>query len=537
MESIYRLIIYLEQANFHHAVVCAGARNALLIKAVADSKIFTLWSQPDERAASFFALGLNQNHQKKAFVVTTSGTAASECFSAVIEAHYQESSLLIISADRPRRYENSGAPQAINQIKLFGDYAQYLELSDSEDKWDKRDFVERLNQQDRPLHLNFFLEDPKEQLKRLEGQNLRDQIQAFKSKVKNEEFSSVIEVSSIIQPSTSTPEIDPYNPIVILGPLYKPDKVSLVQNWVNSLSPAIPILNESTSNIKTKCSFNLDENSIQKSLQQGLICSIIKVGSTPTHRIWRDIDDFFGQLPVYNFTDMSYPGLSRKSQVYNFKLKDLVRTQIKNSFPPNLFFEINNQKIKARNNLIRQYPLSELSWLHRIKIVNQNSRVYLGNSLPVRYWDIAGEVPVEEVWANRGANGIDGQLSSFLGWTLNHVDQKSNFIGVFGDLTTFYDMQALWIYHQFEARFQKLKIQIWIINNQGGQIFKRVSADPLFINNHRLDFSYLAKMFSVAYSSLKRESDFIIDSLPLKIYEVFPDSEQQEEFNLKWKNS
>jgi 2-succinyl-5-enolpyruvyl-6-hydroxy-3-cyclohexene-1-carboxylate synthase len=530
MNTIKKLIEGLSNLGYQHAVFCTGARNALIVKAIADSERFQLWSQPDERSASFFAMGLSRNQSKKAFVVTTSGTAVSECFSAIIEAHYQNSPLLIITADRPKRYHQSGAPQTINQIKIFGDYAHYFELSDPESNWDLKEWQAKLDSLKGPIHLNFFLEDPKEFFKNWDGNSFKKSL------------SPVVTSNSNLAPYETLPTLDGpmisiANPVVILGPLYEEKEIELAQDWLNGLPEAVPVMNEATSNTFSKSSFLIGDGFIKKQIEKKQIQSLIKIGGTPTHSIWREIEDNYADLPIYNFTNSRYPGLARTQLVSRFYLADLSRVLVKSDFTTKLFFHENQRLIGMRDRLLDDFSLSEVAWFSRLKKVSQNARVYLGNSLPVRYWDFAAETKPLEVWANRGANGIDGQISSFFGWALNHreKDSSSHFMGIFGDLTAFYDMQAFWFYKTFRDRFDSLKISLFIMNNGGGRIFNKVLYDPLFINQHEINFRNLSKMFLIPYEPLKEDSDFKLNSKGLKIFEVFPSLSEQEEFDKAWR--
>ncbi len=104
--------------------ICAGARNAPLVQTLLRLKDLHAWHFFDERSAGFFALGKIRQQGKPVAVLTTSGTAAVEVFPAVVEAYYSRAPLLIITADRPKTYRGTGAPQAIEQQNLFGIYVE-----------------------------------------------------------------------------------------------------------------------------------------------------------------------------------------------------------------------------------------------------------------------------------------------------------------------------------------------------------------------------------------------------------------------------
>jgi 2-succinyl-5-enolpyruvyl-6-hydroxy-3-cyclohexene-1-carboxylate synthase len=114
------------RAGLCEFVVCAGARNAALIEALARAEAaghVRLWRHFEERAAAFFALGRTMDSGRPCAVVTTSGTAAAELLPAMIEGFYQNRPLVAITADRPAAFRGSGAPQSIDQTRLFGTHA------------------------------------------------------------------------------------------------------------------------------------------------------------------------------------------------------------------------------------------------------------------------------------------------------------------------------------------------------------------------------------------------------------------------------
>ena len=106
--------------------VCPGGRNAPLVEALEAMLAGTaeVLSFFDERSAGFFALGRARRDRSPVAVVTTSGTAAAELLPAMVEAYYSTVAVVAVTADRPRAFRGSGAPQAIDQVNLFGPYAE-----------------------------------------------------------------------------------------------------------------------------------------------------------------------------------------------------------------------------------------------------------------------------------------------------------------------------------------------------------------------------------------------------------------------------
>ncbi len=136
------LIARVRTLGVEEFVVCGGSRNAPLIVALAGARTFSF---VDERSAAFFALGRCKRDDKPVAVVTTSGTAVAELLPAAIEAYYSGAPLVLITADRPARFRGTGAPQAIEQIGIFGSYA-----ATSLDGWNR----------DTPLHINIEFDEP-----------------------------------------------------------------------------------------------------------------------------------------------------------------------------------------------------------------------------------------------------------------------------------------------------------------------------------------------------------------------------------------
>jgi len=109
----------------------------------------------EERCAGFFALGRIMMERRPVAVVTTSGTAAAELLPAMIEAYYQALPLIAITADRPSSYRGSGAPQAIEQVGLFGVYAgRTLDMEAG------REVVWPTMLANKPLHVNICFDEP-----------------------------------------------------------------------------------------------------------------------------------------------------------------------------------------------------------------------------------------------------------------------------------------------------------------------------------------------------------------------------------------
>jgi 2-succinyl-5-enolpyruvyl-6-hydroxy-3-cyclohexene-1-carboxylate synthase len=120
------LVDELVRSGMTHAVTCPGSRNAPIALTLAAQEGLTAVSVLDERSAGFVALGMAKESGRPVAITTTSGTAAANLFPAVVEAHEAGVPLIVLTADRPPELREVGAGQAIDQIKLYGSFAKWF---------------------------------------------------------------------------------------------------------------------------------------------------------------------------------------------------------------------------------------------------------------------------------------------------------------------------------------------------------------------------------------------------------------------------
>ena len=116
----------LARCGVEHAVACPGSRNApILLSLAAESRIRT-WSVLDERSAGFIALGIAKTSGRPVVLTCTSGTAAANFLPAIAEARESRVPLIVLTADRPPELREVGAGQSIDQVKLYGSAAKWF---------------------------------------------------------------------------------------------------------------------------------------------------------------------------------------------------------------------------------------------------------------------------------------------------------------------------------------------------------------------------------------------------------------------------
>ena len=134
-ETLRALVSELAAAGVRDAVVCPGSRSTPIALAVRSCAAIHTRVILDERSAGFFALGLARASRRPVAIVVTSGTAVANLMPAVVEAKLSRVPLVLLTADRPAELQDRGAPQTIDQVRLFGTHAKWaseLPLFDGE---------------------------------------------------------------------------------------------------------------------------------------------------------------------------------------------------------------------------------------------------------------------------------------------------------------------------------------------------------------------------------------------------------------------
>lgn len=454
--------------------VCAGQRSSPLVLTLDATKNIRTFHFFEERSAAFFALGRAKSSRRPVAVVTTSGTAAAELLPASIEAFYSGVPLALVTADRPRRFRGTGAPQCIEQVGLFSPY-----VSCSVDLEAGEEIPLSTWRGDAPLHLNVCFDEPL----------LDAAVQTAEAKAQSLRRAEVPKADPRLLQSFLA---SVHRPLVILGAIDREDRKTVLDLLVQL---QCPVYAEAPSGLRESPELSsLRLTSGETILQKDWYDSVIRLGSVPTTRLWRDLETKKKHLPVLSMSSLPFSGLSRKSTFLHTSLSALADI---NGFPnfSGRFAEVFDVDAKAQEKLItlfRDEPHAEPSLVHALsQKIPKNSLVYLGNSLPIREWDLAATFEDRgfHIAANRGANGIDGQLSTFFGMC---EPNRENW-AIVGDLTALYDLSAPWIVKDLK----NISVKIVIINNGGGKIFANISDNPILQNRHSIHFKAWADWWGI----------------------------------------
>lgn len=504
-------------AGVREFCIAAGARNAPLLGPLLASPELSVFHFFDERSAGFFALGRCMAKRRPIVVITTSGTAAAELLPATVEAFYQGLPLVLVTADRPKNYRGTGAPQAIDQVGLFGTYAlPTIDLNAA-----SPDFHWPAGALNMPVHLNVCFEEPT-------GEPTESLIVPPDAAPSAESGGEDERARAILESW-----LEKGDGLVVLAGGLSPDRVGIVAEFLRAVNA--PVFAEATANLDGRPELSgLLLRGGEKTLRALPVRRVIRIGAVPSWRWWRDLEDR-PEIAVLNIGEARFPGLARRENVESTGWQAL---NLKMDHCVGALKNVAGSDVPDRlTRVLEEYDLSEVAWMRALSgVVPTGSCVLLGNSLTIREWNLAAQPPKEGTvfFANRGANGIDGQVSTFLGVG---ADAAESWL-ICGDLTALYDLSAPWVLSQLKAGNRR----IVVINNNGGRIFSRMNAFRALSeegrerveNRHELSFEPWAKLWGLDYRLCVEPFD--LENLPkgAVLIEVLPDEVHTQGFWGAW---
>jgi 2-succinyl-5-enolpyruvyl-6-hydroxy-3-cyclohexene-1-carboxylate synthase len=258
------------------------------------------------------------------------------------------------------------------------------------------------------------------------------------------------------------------------------------------------------------------------------IDGVLRIGGVPTLRLWRDLEILGGKIPVCSVSREPFSGLSWA------KIHVASPSRAFAGITPSAvdgasdFLAVDHAFQEKLRALFHEEPRAEPSLFHSLsRAIPVGAKVFIGNSLPIREWDLAATYAAREfeVSASRGLNGIDGQVSTFYGMS---EPGRENW-AIIGDLTALYDLPGPWALSQIS---NEIRTTLIVVNNRGGKIFQRMFGPKEFQNPHNLDFSAWAKIWKLPYEEWQSIPDTGIETRTHRIIELVPDEAATQRF---WK--
>lgn len=487
-------------AGVTDAVISPGSRSTPLALAMLRQSRLRCHVAIDERSAAFFALGLAKSSQGPVMLLATSGSAPANWLPAVVEASHSGIPLILISADRPPELQNCGANQTINQANLFGSHVRACHLLGTPDSVLPPKYLHQLAAQaceqaswphPGPVHINQPFREP-------------------------------------LLPSSSSPPEETLEPVRIAHPVLLPD-MSEIRALAECISgqPGIivcgelppgegqseaiaalaarlkcPVLAEPLSGLR----FGQHDHShlcVRYNDWLGKIDLtdlprpewVIRFGSYP---VTRNLQNFISGITATHTVVTPWPRwiapshqltqlLRAEPAAVSKALLDLSLLPAPESWL--LLFLNREAEAQARESRNHIHTL-----LEELPI---NTDLFIGNSLAIRQMDThtgCSEKPLR-FHANRGASGIDGNISTAAGIAAD----RGLAVALIGDLTCQHDIGGL-------ALTQGLNIVIVVVNNAGGGIFDHLPQRhlPEFVEGWRtpqqINFEHAARTFGLGYA-------------------------------------
>lgn len=548
---IAAFISELVKNGVEDVVVSPGSRSTPMAMVMAEHPDLQVHIHVDERSAAFFALGIAKGTKRPVAILCTSGTAAANYYPAIIEAFYSRVPLLVFTADRPHELRDIGAPQAIDQIQMYGKHVKWFaEMAPPENGPSMINYVRTAavravatakRNPEGPVHMNFPFREPL-------IPDLNDP-EIFLSSSREEKYmtvsSSILTVDDA-QFDTIAQTVSTYNKgMIICGPMDDADLSHKIVELGKALQ--FPIIADPLSQLR---SGRHEQSQIIDAYDAILKSETAKVELQP------ELIIRFGAMPVSKPLLLFMKQYPETRQLIvdgggGFRDPSLLSTDMiycdEKQFCEELILRANAFAIKENGYLTLWQDVNEVAKKEMVKVLEieqlnegkifaqlgqllpEESTVFVGNSMPIRDLDSFYFVNNKSmrIIGNRGANGIDGTISTALGVAMH----TQPLYLIVGDLTFFHDLNGL-----IASKLYHIPITIIVINNNGGGIFSFLlqSEHPkhfelLFGTPLNIDFSHSVTMFGGDYIKVEDWQQFseaiATETSHLKVIEVMTNRE------------
>lgn len=517
----------LERSGVTDACVSPGSRSTAIVTALLRGRIRP-WVVLDERAAGFFAMGLAREIRRPVIVACTSGTAAANHTPAVAEASLLRVPLIMITADRPPEARDCRSPQTIDQVRMFGTHARWsVDVATPSAGADLdayyrtlacRAVSTALGPPAGPVHLNLPMREPLI--------DVTEEVEALCAPQSHERsvrpYVSVLPFRTRLESWAMRTIADEIRGcergVIVCGPAIEPGSESPIAAL--SVRLGWPILADPLSGLR----FGIHDRSLIVDSYDVLLRdpefaaqhqpdAVIQFGDPPVSKAlgqflaarrrdvhlivaepmtWPDPSHIATQVaridtPCFCAGIVEALGADRGASDWSRSWLEASRV-VRSTLDKTLADEAPMFEGKVVSELLRLLPAGSL--------------LHVGNSMPVRDLDtFAGNSGrMLTTRCNRGANGIDGVLSTAIGAA---AARRRPTALLLGDLSFLHDVSALHI----AARYP-INLLVVVVNNDGGGIFSFLSQSSLgdgpfetfFGTPHGLDFEQAAALGRARYA-------------------------------------
>ncbi|HND62906.1 MAG TPA: 2-succinyl-5-enolpyruvyl-6-hydroxy-3-cyclohexene-1-carboxylic-acid synthase [Opitutaceae bacterium] len=529
------LVATLVRCGVRQAVISPGSRSTPLTLAFAANRSVESIPVLDERSAAFFALGLARQHSRPTVLVCTSGTAGANYLPAIIEAKESGVPLLVLTADRPPEMRECASGQTIDQQKLFGDHVGlYHELAVPEAsvallRYLRQTLVHACGRTlapvAGPVHLNVPFRDPLVPEAGSPGTGL-DSAADWRA------FLAEVAPAAAVETVAALPAFAPTDRgVIVVGPNQPADPAKFAAE-VSALAAKLgwPVLAEGLSPLRNHPTTATVITTYDTVLRQAALAAELKpervlgIGAWPTSKVlraWLAAAD--APMLLVGEGGRNRDALHGRTQTVSASLETLARdlpASSGNGAYARRWAALEQQARGALDRTLEQEKAffeGRAAWL-LARQLPRGTPLFVANSMPVRdveYFWPRSERGIEPRF-NRGANGIDGTLSTALG--LAHGNRPT--VLLTGDLALLHDANGFLLHSRLRG-----SLTVVLINNQGGGIFEHLPVaqsgpafEEYFATPQRIDFAKLCAAHGVEHVAVRDWEHFtaLVATLPLQ---------------------
>ncbi|AGZ26397.1 MULTISPECIES: 2-succinyl-5-enolpyruvyl-6-hydroxy-3-cyclohexene-1-carboxylic-acid synthase [Staphylococcus] len=526
--QVYTFASELFAYGVREVVISPGSRSTPLAIALEAHPNIKTWIHPDERSAAFFALGLIKGSQRPVAILCTSGTAAANYTPAIAESQISRIPLIVLTSDRPHELRSVGAPQAINQVNMFSNYVNFqfdMPIADgTTNMLDTIHYQMQIASQylygphKGPIHFNMPFREPL-------TPDL-DRTELLKSETKTlPHYQKMIHVDPIKD------KIEKSKGLIIVGDMQH-QEVDQILTYSTVFD--IPVLADPLSQLRRHNHPNVitTYDLLYRAGMDWDVDFVIRVGKPVISKKlnqWLKTTSAF-QILVQNNDKIDVfpvpPDVSYEISANDF-FRSLMEERTVDRKAWLQQWQSLEKQARIEINDYLQHATDEAAYVGTLisKLTSEDA-LFVSNSMPIRDIDNLLFDNEAEIYANRGANGIDGVVSTALGMA---VHKKVTLL--IGDLAFYHDMNGLLM-----SKINDIHLNIVLLNNDGGGIFsylpQKASAEAyferLFGTPTGLDFEHAALLYDFNFKRFDHLNDFKYESfskLGSNVYEVITDRE------------
>ncbi|MCS6244690.1 MAG: 2-succinyl-5-enolpyruvyl-6-hydroxy-3-cyclohexene-1-carboxylic-acid synthase [Opitutus sp.] len=513
------LVETLVRGGVAQAVVSPGSRSTPLTMALVRHPAIEAVPVLDERSAAFFALGLAKQSQRPVVLVCTSGSAGAHYLPAIIEAQESAIPLIVITADRPPELRDCASGQTIDQQKLFGGFVGfYHELAVPETNLELLRYLRQtlVHAVERalavgPVHLNAPFRDP---LAPIEDDSAKGLVGAQDW----DRFFALPHLATepaLLGNSLAMPPPQAQRVVVIAGNDWPHDHIvrwAAARDWpvlADVLSPARLRHGGGTGVVVAAYDAILRDPRAVQALQPDVVFVLGEIPTSKSLRAWLGAVD----AQVVQVTQKAGNRDGVHGRTLTLRLPPTALDSVAADWPaaPTEWAARWAQaEVAAQAVLVRcaEVPGFEGAFTRTLaETLTREQVLCVASSMPVRDLEYFAPVRTDgpRVFGNRGANGIDGTLSTALG--VAHGGSPT--VLLTGDLALLHDTNGFLVAAKLRG-----SLTVVLINNQGGGIFGHLPVarfnppfEEFWATPQTVDFARLCAAYGVAHHGVKTPSE------------------------------